>query len=120
MSKYITIFACLMLSACQYLPFTQLKSTTTIGANNAFLLGNNPHGSFAAHVKNLSLTEIQVWRCPIEGGKHSPILIKPQAQIFVRVEKNTALRIENPSSESINVLLKVKGDTGLSMGYQKP
>lgn len=112
--------ACLFLTACQYLPFNQLRSTTTIGANNAFILGNNPHSSFAASLKNNSATDIKVWRCPIAGGQHSPLVIKPHEQIFVRVEKNTALRIENTSLNTVDVLIKVKGDTGLSMDYQNP
>ena len=118
MNKYVALVACLLLSACQYLPFPQLTSTTTIGGNNAFLLGNNPHGSFTVSLKNLAETDIKIWRCPIDGGQHSPVQVKPNEQISVRVEKNTALRIENASAKAVDVLLKVKGDTGLSMGYK--
>jgi hypothetical protein len=119
MIKNVALVACLFLTACQYLPFTQLTSTTTIGGNDAFLLGNNPHGSFTVSLKNLADTEIKVWRCPIDGGQHSPVQVKPNERITVHVEKNTALRIDNSSAISVDVLLKVKGDTGLSMGYQK-
>ncbi|MHA8075345.1 hypothetical protein [Aquirufa sp. TARAVU-A1A] len=118
MIKYLTFAACLLLTACQYLPFSQLTSTTTIGGNDAFLLGNNPHGSFTVSLKNLAETDIKIWRCPIDGGQHSPVQVKPNELISIRVEKNTALRIENASTKSVDVLLKVKGDTGLSMGYQ--
>jgi hypothetical protein len=34
------------------------------------------------------------------------------------VDKNTSLRIENSSNEEVAVKLKVRGDTGLSMGYK--
>jgi hypothetical protein len=118
MIKYLAFAACLLLTACQYLPFSQLTSTTTIGGNDAFLLGNNPHGSFTVSLKNLGETDVKIWRCPIDGGQHSPVQVKPYEQLSVRVEKNTALRIENASAKSVDVLLKVKGDTGLSMGYQ--
>jgi hypothetical protein len=120
MTKFLAFLACILLSACQYLPITSLTSTTTIGGNNAFVLGNNPHGSFSASLTNLSNTEVMVWRCPLGGGQHSPVQVKPKEQIRVHVEKNTALRIENSSAQAVDVLLKVKGDTGLSMGYLKP
>ncbi len=63
---------------------------------------------------------ITIWKCPISGGQHSPITLKPGENVFVRVEKNTALKIENASANAVDVELKVKGDIGLSMGYQKP
>lgn len=119
--RLVALFlVCLLVGACQYLPFYQLHSTTTIQGNHAFLLGNNPHGSFSVKVKNIAPTDITVWKCPIAGGRHSPITLKPNEQTFVRVEKNTALKIENTSMNSVDVELKVKGDVGLSMGYQKP
>lgn len=120
MNKYIFIVACLMFSACQYLPFTRLHSTTTIAANNAFILGNNQHGSFSVNLKNISKTEVTAWRCPIGGGQHSPVQVKPNEELFIRVEKNTALRIDNASEKTVNVQLKITGDVGLSMGYKNP
>ncbi len=114
------LLVCLLVGACQYLPIYQLNSTTTIQGNQAFILGNNPHGSFSAALKNIAPTDITIWKCPISGGQHSPITLKPGENVFVRVEKNTALKIENASANAVDVELKVKGDIGLSMGYQKP
>ena len=99
-------------------PFKTLNSTTNIKANDAFILGNNKHGKFYAKVTNTSNFEITIWQYPINGGRHSPITLKPSSSIQVNVDKNTAMRIENNSNEEIAVKLKVKGDIGLSMGYK--
>ena len=56
---------------------------------------------------------------PIEGGTHSPVIVNPNESVTVKAEKNTALIIENKSSELASVDLYVTGDTGLSMGYKK-
>jgi hypothetical protein len=42
----------------------------------------------------------------------------PNETVKVKADKNTALVIENKSSEQANVTLKVTGDIGLSMGYK--
>lgn len=95
-----------------------LTSTTYIKGNDAFILGNNKHGEFSVKLKNASKSDIDLWRTPIDGGKHSPLTVKPNETIKVNVEKNTALRIENKADEQATVELLVKGDTGLSMGYK--
>jgi hypothetical protein len=82
-------------------------------------LGNNVHGRFSVSVTNTSVTPITLWQCPIEGGKHSPITLERAATVKVKVEKNTALKIENDSEDQISIQLKVSGDIGLSMGYEK-
>jgi hypothetical protein len=103
-----------LLSACN-----TLHSTTTIQAKDAFILGNNQHGRFAASVTNTSAFPVSIWQYPIDGGRHSPIILQPTENAKIRVDKNTALRIENTSEKSVDVKLVVKGDVGLSMGYQK-
>ena len=95
-----------------------LKSTTYIKANEAFILGNNEHGKFTTHVTNTSNVDITIWQYPINGGRHSPVTLNSHSRTKVNVDRNTALRIENKSSDQIAVKLKVKGDVGLSMGYQ--
>lgn len=101
------------------IPFRTLNSTTDINPKESFILGNNTHGKFSAKVTNTSVTPITIWKCPIDGGKHSPITLNHSTIIKVKVEKNTALRIENDSEKKISIQLKVIGDIGLSMGYQK-
>lgn len=100
------------------LPFKSLNSTTFIKANDVFILGNNVHGKFYINVTNTSNVELQIWQYPIDGGRHSPINLKPSSSVKVNVDKNTSLRIENNNNEEVSLKLKVKGDTGLSMGYK--
>lgn len=95
-----------------------LTSTTTIKAQDSFILGNNEHGRFSVKLKNISDTEVELWKAPIGGGRHSPVTVKPNGTLKTRLDKNTALRIENKSNEQVAVELLVKGDTGLSMGYK--
>ncbi len=103
----------LIVSSCR-----TLSSTTYIKANDAFVLGNNEHGEFSVRLKNASTKNLELWRAPIKGGRHSPLTVKPNETVKVCVEKNTALRIDNNNAEQATVKLFVKGDTGLSMGYK--
>lgn len=98
--------------------FGSLTSNTTIKPNESFVLGNNEHGSFKVILKNVSNHQLKIVMAPISGGTHSPATINVNETIRVKAEKNTALIIENKSTESANVILKVTGDTGLSMGYK--
>lgn len=113
----IVVFNVLFFNSC--IPFQTLNSTTNIKPKESFLLGNNVHRRFSATVTNTSVTPITIWMCPIDGGQHSPITLEQATTLKIKVEKNTALRIENDSKEQISVQLKVSGDIGLSMGYQK-
>ncbi len=95
-----------------------LTSTTYIKPNDSFILGNNEHGTFSVKLKNASSTNLELWKAPITGGRHSPVTVKPNETLKISVDKNTALRIENKANEQATVELLVKGDTGLSMGYK--
>ena len=115
---YLFKFAlCLLLATSCSLK--SLTSTTYIKANDSFVLGDNEHGRFTAHLKNTSREPVKVYQAPIGGGTHSPEIVQPNQSVTVRVERNTALVIENPTTTEASVALKVKGDTGLSMGYKK-
>lgn len=114
---FLIVFTILFFNSC--IPFQTLTSTTNIKPKESFLLGNNIHGKFSAKVTNTSVAPITIRKCPIKGGKHSPLTLNQSSTIKVKVEKNTALRIENDSEEQISIQLKVSGDIGLSMGYQK-
>ena len=96
-----------------------LSSTTYIKAQDSFILGNNEHGKFSVKLKNASTTDLELWKAPLGGGRHSQVIVKPSDTVKVSVDKNTALRIENTANASATVELLVKGDTGLSMGYKK-
>jgi hypothetical protein len=115
MKKLLVSFILLTLAftACR-----TLTSTTYIKADDAFVLGNNKHSGFNVRLKNVTKNNLEIWRTPIEGGKHSMLIVKPNERVKVNVEKNTALRINNNNAEQAIVELLVKGDTGLSMDYK--
>lgn len=118
--KKVHLFTCLSIFFCtSCLPFASLNSTTQIKANDAFILGDNIHEKFTAKVTNTSKFELTLWQYPIDGGRHSPVNLKASSEVKVKVNENTALRIENKANEEVTVKLKVYGDTGLSMGYKK-
>jgi hypothetical protein len=105
------IFLCFMASC-------SLTSVTMIKPNDAFVLGNNQHGSFTVKLKNLSDNDVKLWQVPVEGGQHSPLIVRSRKKAKVHVGRNTALRIENDSRKEASVELIVTGDIGLSMGYK--
>ncbi len=95
-----------------------LNSNTVIKPNDSFILGNNEHRKFKLKLQNVSMNEIEVYHAPINGGKHSTIIVKPGNKATVTVEPNTAIYMANKSNDTANVKLKVTGDLGLSMGYK--
>jgi hypothetical protein len=117
MKKTIAVtFLFVFISSCSI--FSSLNSNTTIKPNDSFILGNNKHGKFKVTLKNISNHELRIFMAPISGGTHSPVIVVPNETVKVKADKNTALVIENKSSEQANVTLKVTGDIGLSMGYK--
>jgi hypothetical protein len=97
---------------------SSLTSVTTIGANNSFVLGNNPHGYFNAKVKNLSGRSLILYQRTLSDSLHSVTTLKPGETLHVYADKNTALIVENKSNRQAQVKLDLGGDTNLSMGYK--
>lgn len=96
-----------------------LHSTTYIKAEDAFILGDNEHGTFRATVTNTSQVAIDIWQYPLAGGKHSLVTLRPSEKAKLKVDANTSIHIENSSKEQVAVKLKVKGDVGLNMSYRE-
>lgn len=117
MKTLITSFAILVLTtSCGV--FASLNSNTSIKPNDSFVLGNNEHGSFKVKLKNVSKNDIDIYEAPISGGTHSRVTVKPNESVVAKVDSNTALYIENKSSDYASVDLKVTGDLRLSMTYK--
>ncbi len=117
MKKVITtILVSLAITSCG--AFGSLTSNTIIKPNESFVLGNNEHGTFRVKLKNVSNHELKIYFAPILGGTHSPVMVSPDETITVKTEKDTALIIQNNSTEVASVDLYVTGDTGLSMSYK--
>lgn len=111
-----TLVVSILTSSCGV--FGSLNSNTSIKPNDSFVLGNNEHGSFKVKLKNVSKNDIDIYEAPISGGTHTRITVKPNQSTIVKVERNTALYIENKAAEYASVDLKVTGDLGLSMTYK--
>jgi hypothetical protein len=107
----------IFISSCSV--FTSLNSNTSIQPKESFVLGNNKHGIFRTYLTNEGETNLKVYQAPIEGGSHSPIVLKPKESAKVKTDKNTALVIENTGDVYGSVTLKVKGDLNLGMTYNK-
>jgi hypothetical protein len=110
----------LMMAAIALVTFMascSLTSNTTIEPKKQFVLGNNEHGSFKVKMKNVSSQQVEVYQAPLGGGRHSGSTVQPGQSVTVKVQRNTALIVNNQSADTVSVYLKVTGDMGLSMGY---
>lgn len=107
------VLAVAILSGCG-----ALHSTTFIPPSQKFELGNNKHGAFTANVKNLGDRPIEVYRAPIDGGKHSFVTLAAGASAKIKVEPNTALVVNNMNQDTASVKLIVRGDISLGMQYK--
>jgi len=98
----IILAAAITFSSCS------LSSRTTIGPQKAFELGDGKHGSFKAVVKNDSDVPVEV--------ETKLITLQPGQQKTVRFDADTKAIFKNTGNKTAAVLLKVTGDTGLTMG----
>ena len=118
MKKIISLFALtIAIASCSL--FKTVTSNTIIKPLDSFVLGNNVHGTFSVKLKNVSKNDVVLHSAPIAGGTHSYITVQPNKTVNISVTENTALVIENKSSDTASVDLLIKGDTGLSMGYKQ-
>ena len=112
-----TITLVIFLTSCSV--FNSLNSNTSIKPNESFLLGNNKHGKFKVTLKNVSNHEIEIYFAPIEGGNYSRQTLKINQEITTKVAQNTAIVIENKSTDYASVDLKATGDLNLGMNYKQ-
>lgn len=118
MKNSILLFAFINLfTSCSV--FNSLNSNTSIKPNDSFYLGNNKHGKFKVTLKNVSNHYIEIYFAPISGGSYSRQTIKINEVVIAKVPKNTAIVIENKSTDYASVDIKATGDLNLGMGYQK-
>ncbi len=106
----------IILTAAITLISCSLTSQTTIGPQKAFELGDGQHGSFKAVVKNDGEVPIEVYRVPLGGAETKLITLEPGQQKIVRFDADTKAIFKNSANKAATVVLKVTGDTGLSMG----
>lgn len=111
MKKLFLIFSvAIAITSCS------LTSRTTIGPNKAFELGDGNHGAFKAAVKNDSDVPVDIYKTLPGGAETKLLTLQPGQQKTVRFAADTKAIFKNTSSKEAAVLLKVTGDTGLTMG----
>jgi hypothetical protein len=93
-------------------------STTTIEAKKSFVLGDNEHDAFEATLKNISTEDLELFQMPNGGAKQLIQILNSNKTATVKIEKNTALYIENKSDNKVSVELNLKSNSHLSMGYK--
>ena len=111
-----TVVLGLLLTSCSV--FSSLNSNTSIKPNESFYLGNNPHGKFKVTLKNVSNHPIDIYFAPIDGGTYSRQTLQINDEIHTKVQKNTAIVIENKSDQYASVNIKATGDLNLGMNYK--
>jgi hypothetical protein len=117
MKKVFVIAVGLMVSMTSTTLFRTLNSTTYIEPGKSFVLGDNEHGAFRVKLTNVSPFEIYVYSKTLNGEKKLEKQVASKEKVELDAEKNSALIIQNPSTEKATVTLKVKGDIVLNMEY---
>jgi len=85
-TTHITCLATLLLaSSCSV--FGSLNSNTSIKPNETFVLGKNQHNAFKTYLKNEGTTTLKIYQAPINGGTHSPVVIKPKETATIKTAK---------------------------------
>lgn len=95
-----------------------LHSTTYIDPEKSFVLGEGNHGSYSAKIKNAGAGDIEVIKSDLGGNQTSLGILKKGASAEYSVPKNTTVRFKNLSDKEGEIKIKLRGDTGLSMGYE--
>jgi uncharacterized protein YxeA len=93
-------------------------STTSIDSKKSFVLGDNDHSPFEVTIKNISNDNVELSQMPNGGNKQLIQVLNPSKSATVKVEKNTALYIENKSNNKASVELNLNSNSHLSMGYK--
>jgi len=93
-----------------------IHSRTSIGPQRAFELGAGQHGPFKAFVKNDSGSNLEVYEMKPGYPAKKLLTLEPGQKKTVRFGANTKAIFTNNTNNEAAVILKITGDTGLSMG----
>lgn len=98
--------------------FDSLTSTTTIEANQSFVLGEGKHDGYNAKLVNKGEVDIEVFTESEKEERKSVGVLKPNDKAEFTILKNTKVILKNLGDEPATIGIKLSGDTGLSMGYK--
>jgi hypothetical protein len=97
--------------------FGKLTSTTQIEVAKSFVLGQGDHGSYNANIKNISKSNVEVFKSNADGTMVSLGILKPGNEQQYAVPKDTKVAFMNIGKSMAFIAIKLVGDTRLSMGY---
>lgn len=116
--RRIGFFVLLVLSlpACK-----SLTSTTTIDPNKSFVLGDGPHGSYSAQIKNVGADAIEIMQSDRNGKVTALGSLQRGESGKYQVGANTTVIFKNKSLAEKGVIeIMITGNPfgSLSMGYR--
>lgn len=106
----------LFLTMC-FIAEAAFHSTTYIEPFKSFILGKGTHGSFKAIITSEGPDKINIYTQQLGGIKTLLLVILPRQKEKVNISANTLVEFENANNTKATLVLKLTGDTGLSMGY---
>ncbi len=115
MKKFLIISIAITMAASSC---KAVYSTTAIEAKKSFVLGDNEHEAFEVTIKNISKENLELSQMPNGGTKQLIQVLNAAKSATIKIEKNTALYIENKSTSKASVKLNLQSNTHLSMGYK--
>jgi|GEM_PF-1290972 len=98
--------------------WAHLRSNLIIEPGKQFVLGGGQRGAFKVAARNLGKVAVEFKERPAGGGIFGKATLQPGQRATLRFGAGSTAVLLNPSSQSANLDLIVKGDTNLSMNYE--
>ncbi len=113
-STKLIVFLFVLFTSC-----SALKSGTIIEANKSFVLGQGPHGSYVASIRNTGASPVEVFIQTNEQPEATSLgILSKGDQNQYKVKRDTKVSFKNTGTESTLLKIKLVGEKNLSMSYQ--
>jgi hypothetical protein len=117
MQKFLFVFILFAVLGTSCGIFGKPTSTTEIEVAKSFVLGQGNHGSYNANIKNISKSDVEVFKSNADGTMVSLGILAPGDEQQYGVPKDTKIAFMNIGKSMAFIAIKLVGDTNLSMGY---
>ncbi|TGE08574.1 hypothetical protein [Hymenobacter fodinae] len=98
--------------------WASLNSNLFIEPGKQFVLGGSQPGAFKVVAKNVGKVPVEFKERPRGGGIFGRFTLAPGQSATLRYMAGSSALLLNPSNQKANLLLRITGDTNLSMGYE--
>lgn len=95
-----------------------INSNLQIEPGNQFVLGGGSRGAFVVDAHNVGPTTVTISQRAISGQDTSVGTLAPGQTSQLRFPAGTAAVLQNDSSDTARLQLKIQGDTALGMRYE--